>query len=294
MQVPIGFPPWSKRVNNWRRSLLKKHTEKTISIIYVQLIKYNLLVSPAKRSKPYKQKKTGNSSAIPEKTNVAKEKPAKGRDRTLRKKVQRSLFPGSWKLNTGLFLLFVVATIILYAIDLRLDFFRVDDQQYVVHDPWIKGVTAENIKHILTTPYFVNYSPLHLFSYMLDYAINGLDPYTFHLSSNIWAGIVAGFVFLTALGLTGRYFMAVAAAALFVVHPVHVEAVAWIASRKDLVATAFALPSFLAYLRYRNEKPSRWYVISLLFFLVAVAGKLSVATFPAVFFAYDLFIEKRP
>jgi hypothetical protein len=252
-------------------------------------------VSSAKRSKPYKQKKTGNSSAIPEKTNVAKEKPAKGRDRTLRKKVQRSLFPGSWKLNTGLFLLFVVATIILYAIDLRLDFFRVDDQQYVVHDPWIKGVTAENIKHILTTPYFVNYSPLHLFSYMLDYSINGLDPYTFHLSSNIWAGIVAGFVFLTALALTNRQIIAIAAAILFVLHPVHVEAIAWIASRKDLVATAFALPSLLAYLKYRRAASSstQWYVLSLVLFLFALAGKLSVATFPVVFIALDLFVEKR-
>src|SRR5262249_18246711 len=87
--------------------------------------------------------------------------------------------------------------------------------------------------------------------------------------------------------------VALSCAILFVVHPVHVEAVAWISSRKDLVATAFALPSLLAYLRYRKDASKLWYFISLLLFSIAVAGKLSVVTFPALFFAYDLFVEKR-
>src|SRR5439155_23489190 len=168
-----------------------------------------------------------------------------------------------------------------YSPDLHLGFFAVDDPDYVVKNTWIRSISGENIDHILTTPYFANYSPAHLFSYMLDYVIGGPNAFAFHLSSNIWAGVVAGFVFLTALALTQNKFVSIAAAILFIVHPVHVEAVAWISSRKDLVATAFALPSFLAYLKYRNAAGSkRWYVISLLLFLFAVAGKLSVATFP--------------
>jgi hypothetical protein len=207
----------------------------------------------------------------------------------------RPILPGPWQTNALAFLLFAVATLGLYASDLRLGFFKVDDQQYVVNNPWIKGVTLENLRHIFTSPYFVNYSPLHLFSYMLDYAVAGLNPLAFHLSNNIWAGVAAGFVFLVALALTGRRGVALAAAALFVVHPAHMEAIAWISSRKDLVAVAFALPSLLAYLRYRRGGPTarRWYVASLLLFLFAVAGKLSVATFPAVFLAFDLFVEKR-
>ena len=128
---------------------------------------------------------------------------------------------------------------------------------------------------------------------MIDYSINGADPYVFHLSSNIWAGIVAGFVFLVALALTGRYIIAIPAAVLFVVHPAHVEAVAWISSRKDLVAAAFALPSLLAYLKYRKGGASskKWYIISVVLFVMALMGKLSVATFPIVFLCIDLFIE---
>jgi len=206
------------------------------------------------------------------------------------------LLPGSWHTNLITFLLLTIATLALYAGDLRLGFFKIDDQQYVVNNPWIRGVTIENLRHILTTPYFVNYSPLHLFSYMLDYALAGLNAFAFHLSSNIWAGLVAGFVFLVAVALTGRQTVAIAAGALFVLHPAHVEAIAWISSRKDLVAAAFALPSLLAYLRYRQGGSAaiKWYFASVLLFLLAVAGKLSVATFPAVFLAYDLFVERRP
>jgi len=131
---------------------------------------------------------------------------------------------------------------------------------------------------------------------MLDYAFAGASPFVFHLSSNIWGGIVAGFVFLVALALTGNRIVSVATSLLFIVHPAHVEAIAWVSSRKDLVAAAFALPSFLAYLRYRQggANARRWYICSLALFLFAVAGKLSVATFPAVFVAHDLFVEKRP
>ena len=131
-------------------------------------------------------------------------------------------------------------------------------------------------------------------SYSLDWAIAGNDPFVFHLSSNIWAAIVAGFVFLAGLALTGSRIVAIAAATLFMVHPAHVEAIVWISSRKDLVAAAFALPSLLAYLKYRKEQKVNWYIISIVLFLFAILGKLSVATFAAVFFAHDVFVEKRP
>ena len=206
------------------------------------------------------------------------------------------IITGPWQTNAITFLLLVMATLVLYVGDLRLGFFAVDDPQYVVDNPWIRGLTFENLRHIFTTPYFANYSPLHLFSYVLDYVMAGLNAFAFHLSSNLWAGLVAGFVFLVALALTHHRLAAIVAAVLFILHPAHVEAIAWISSRKDLVAAAFALPSLLAYLCYRRGGPTarRWYIASLVLFLLAVAGKLSVATFPAVLLAYDLFIERRP
>ena len=204
-----------------------------------------------------------------------------------------SVVPGSWRVNGGIILLSILATTVLYAGDLHLGFFRIDDLQYVVSNPWIQGITWQNLAHILSNPYYLNYSPLHLLSYTLDYAVAGLDAYAFHLSSNLWAGVVAGFVYLVALALTQRRTIAVVAALLFILHPAHVEAVAWISNRKDLVAAAFILPCFLAYLNYRQRGTIAWYIVSLLLFLFALLGKLSVAAFPAVLLVVDLVIEKR-
>jgi len=210
--------------------------------------------------------------------------------------MSRPILPGGWQANTAVFLLLMIGTLALYWSDLRIGFFMLDDYGYVTDDPWIKGITLTNLRHILFTPHFANYSPIHLLSYLLDHAIAGLNPLAYHLSSNIWAGVVAGCAFLVALALTGRRMIAIAAAALFVVHPAHVEAIAWISNRKDVIAAAFTLPSFLAYLCYRRQgdKAYWWYGASVFLFLLGVAGKLSVATFPAVLLALDLFVEKRP
>jgi len=205
-----------------------------------------------------------------------------------------SVVPGSWQLNSGIVLLCIVATAVLYAGDLSLGFFRIDDQQYVVSNPWIQGLTWKHLAHILSSPYYLNYSPLHLLSYALDYAVGGLNAYAFHLSNNLWAGVVAGFVYLVALALTQQRTTAIVAALLFVVHPAHVEAVAWISSRKDLLAAAFVLPCVLAYLKYRQRCAIGWYIVSLLLLLFALLGKLSVAAFPAVLVVLDLVLEKRP
>jgi hypothetical protein len=204
------------------------------------------------------------------------------------------VLPGPWQLNTAIVFLCILGTALLYAGDLRLRFFRIDDPQYVVNNAWIQGATWEHVEQILSNSYYLNYSPLHLLSYMLDHAIAGLNAYAFHLSSNLWAGIVAGLVYFFALALTQRRLTAIAAAALFVVHPVHVEAVAWISSRKDLVAAAFVLLGFLAYLKYRQRDAIAWYLASLLLFLLALLGKPSVVVFSAVLLSFDLFIEKRP
>ena len=218
------------------------------------------------------------------------DKPAKGKAAV---HLYSHLLPGAWQLNSAIVLLCILATAVLYAGDLRLGFFRIDDPQYVVSNSWVQGVTWEHIRQIFSNSYYLNYSPLHLLSYALDHAVAGLNAYAFHLSSNLWAGFVAGLVYLIALALTQHRLTAIAAAILFVVHPVHVEAVAWISSRKDLVAAAFVLPAFLAYIKYRQRGAITWYVVSVLLFLLALLGKLSVAAFPAVLLSYDILGEKR-
>lgn len=202
--------------------------------------------------------------------------------------------PGAWR---HLLAVAVVSclTLVVYGPALDLGFFHLDDPTYVTNNPWIKGFTAVNLQHMLTQPYFANYSPVHLLSYALDYAIAGLDPRAYHLSNLIWGAVAALGVYVLALRLLDRWWAALAASILFVVHPAHVEAVAWISSRKDLIAAAFATLSVAAYLHYR-ENPSRraaWYWGSLLLFLLGLAGKLSVVPVPAILLGFDWFLERR-
>ena len=203
--------------------------------------------------------------------------------------------PGPCYLHVILFVLLLAVTCALYLGDLNLGFFHIDDPSYITRNPWIQGAKAENIGYILTQPYNANYSPLHLFSYMLDHQLSGLNPRVFHWSSNIWGGVAAGFVYLLALVFVRKWPLALAAAILFVVHPAHVEAVAWISSRKDLVAAAFALPATLTYFRYRSATKRRgaWYVVTLVLMSLGTAGKLSVVMVPVIWLFFDYFVERR-
>jgi len=203
--------------------------------------------------------------------------------------------PGKWQHHALICLALVALTSVVYLGDLRLGFFRIDDLDYVVNNPWIRSFSGKNLWFILTQPYFFNFSPLHLLSYSVDYAVNGVDPFVFHLSSNLWAGVAAASVYLLAVALTRSIAGGALAAVLFVLHPSHVEAVAWVSSRKDLVAAAFAAPALWAYLRYREMRGKQWgwYALALILYSCALAGKQSVVILPVVFGVFDVFVERR-
>lgn len=200
-----------------------------------------------------------------------------------------------WLRHLAGFLVPALVTLALYAPTAKLGFFHLDDPGYVVNNPLIADMSPGHLKDILTRPYFANYSPLHLLSYALDYRLAGLSARAFHLSSNLWGAAAAGLVYLLAFQFMRRFWPALFAGLLFAAHPAHVEAIAWISSRKDLVATAFALPSLLAYLLYRRQKRRAlfWYAFSVLLFVLAEAGKQSVVILPAVFVLHDWLAEKR-
>jgi hypothetical protein len=156
-----------------------------------------------------------------------------------------------------------------------------------------RALTLENLGRIATEPYFANYSPLHLLSYALDWRLAGDDPRAFHLSSNLWGGLCAAWVYGLAFYLFRRRPLAWAAGLLFALHPAHVEAIAWISSRKDLVATFLAVPCLIAWLEGRRRSSRAWYAAALVLYTLALAGKMSVVVLPAVFLLFDLLVERR-
>ena len=189
----------------------------------------------------------------------------------------------------------VIFTCVLYFGDLDLGFFHLDDERYVVKNPWIRSLSLTNLSHILSEPYFFNYSPMHILSYALDHVFDGLNPVVFHLSSNLWAGLGTAGVYLLALMLTGQQMVAFSAALLFAAHPAHVEAIVWISSRKDLVAVGFGIPMMLTWLLYlqRSRHYKSWYLVTMALFTIAIAGKLSITVIPAMVFTYEYFMLGR-
>src|SRR5207244_3155723 len=117
-----------------------------------------------------------------------------------------------------------------------------------------------------------------LLSYALDIAIAGSkSAVALHLSNVLWYAWVICMVYLLAFTISGEVLMAAAAALLFAVHPAHVEVTAWISSRKDLIATGFAVLSMSCYLLYRRKTSRhRWcYAGALLCFFLASGAKQS-------------------
>jgi hypothetical protein len=190
----------------------------------------------------------------------------------------------------------LLANLVLYHGTLELGFLSVDDPDYVQNNPYIDQLSASNVRHILTAPYGANYAPANLLSYSLDVALaKGKSAAAIHLSNVLWHGFGVCMVYLLAFAIWPRILTAAAAAVLFLLHPAHVEVVAWISSRKDLVAISFAALSMAGYLVYRRRSRGwgGWYAGSVLAFLLASAGKQSVLLLPAVMLVWDVLVERR-
>lgn len=186
-------------------------------------------------------------------------------------------------------LLVALAALALFFPALSYEFLNWDDPGYVLNNPWIRSWSGENLRFVFTQPYFANFLPLHLVSYMVDYSLWALNPFGYHLQSVLLHALNSALALMVVRRLFGSLPIAFGAALFFAVHPSHVEAVAWISIRKDLLSAAFALLSVLFYLRVTPEGPFRWrpYLVSVLFFVLALLSKVSVVVLPAFLLLLD-------
>lgn len=184
--------------------------------------------------------------------------------------------------------------------------FVYDDHSLVERNYAIRSISPGNILRLLTQPINDTYRPLRAFSYALDYQLWGLNPLGFHLT-NILLHVLNGIlVYWLVCFLLGSRWCAAVAALLFTLHPIQTEAVAWISGRKDLLATAFVLSSFLLYLHTRCEfAPSSWspqrlrgreiagMVLSMLLFAGALLVKEHAVAMVGVVFLYEILSRPR-
>ena len=156
-----------------------------------------------------------------------------------------------------------------------------DDEFYINDNPYLKSLSSDNIKTLFNTKtyHMGNYHPLSMISLSIDYAIGGEDedgninPYMFHFTSLVLHILVSLLVFWFVLLLLKNINIAIISALLFGVHTLHVESVAWISERKDVLYAFFFVASLVSYVKYTDKKNLFWYFAALLLFLLSLFSK---------------------
>jgi tetratricopeptide (TPR) repeat protein len=223
-------------------------------------------------------------------------------------------------------LLLVLITVGLYWPVLRHGFINLDDPDYVTGNPRVQaGLAFESIRWAFFSFHSSNWHPLTWLSHMLDCQLYGLKPAGHHLTNVLFHVANVLLLFLWLRDMTGALWRSAVVAALFAVHPLHVESVAWVAERKDVLSTFFGLLSLWAYTRYAKssvqcsvfsvqssapgvQNPesrhtgrhslftihhSRWYFLSLLLFTLGLLSKPMLVTLPFLLLLLDYWPLRR-
>ncbi len=183
--------------------------------------------------------------------------------------------------------LFIILSFIAFGASLWHGFSMIDDPYLVQQNLAIRGPTLEHLRRIFTSYDPELYIPLTLFSYQLNFLVSGLDAGFYHFTNILIHGLNGALVAWVLLLLTKKRKAALIAGLLWLVHPLNTEAVVWIAGRKDLLSTFFALGSTIAFLLYRGKGERRLYWISLAMFTLGLLSKATIFTLPVVFLLFD-------
>ena len=177
---------------------------------------------------------------------------------------------------------------------LRHDFIYYDDPGFVLDNPHVRdGLTWANVKWAFLSPGVDYWRPLSWLSHMADCQIYGLNPWGHHLSSILLHALNSLLVFVVLRKLTGAVWRSLLVAALFGLHPMHVESVAWIAERKDVLSTSCWLLTLWAYAHWvsrraaRQPRASAFYGLALAFFVLGLMSKPMLVTVPCVLLLLD-------
>src|ERR1700722_17819843 len=179
-------------------------------------------------------------------------------------------------------------------------FIAFDDRSYVVGNAHIQhGFSWTAIKWAFNAIYSNNWHPLTWLSHMLDCRLYGLDPAGPHLTNLAFHIINTLLLFLLLENLTSKLWPSAFVALLFAIHPMHVESVAWISERKDVLSTFFFLLTLLAYARYVElagaKKRLSWviYGLALLLFALGLLAKPMLVTLPCILCLLDFWPLRR-
>jgi len=190
--------------------------------------------------------------------------------------------------------LVLLATFISMFPTLRNEFVNWDDIIYIMNNDMIRSFSVENMGKIFSSYFMGNYHPLPLLSYTFDYAVYEMDPFGYHLHNLVLHLINVFLVYFFVWHLLGRRLApAIFAALLFGIHPMHVESVAWISERKDLLYTLWYLAGLISYLFYIRTSKKSYYFLTMAAFLLSLLSKAQAVTFPLVLLLIDYLLSRK-
>lgn len=193
-----------------------------------------------------------------------------------------------------LLLVTVIVTFIVYSRAIGYGFiYNWDDAGYILKNEYLQSFTLSNIADIFSSFHMHNYHPLTTLTYLIEYTLVGEKAWLYHLN-NILLHLANTYLvyFLIRKLLRGAELPALITAALFALHPMHVESVAWISERKDVLYTFFYLMALIRYVHYLETGKRSEYLYTVLFFILSCFSKSAAVTLPVLLFAFD-YLHKR-
>jgi Tfp pilus assembly protein PilF len=191
-------------------------------------------------------------------------------------------------------LLLAFTTLLVYLPVTHSGFINYDDDDYVTNNQVVKdGLTFAGIKWAFTTVHASNWHPLTWLSHMTDCELFATNAAAHHFVNVLFHAANAVLLFVLLLRLTNALWPAAFVAALFAWHPLHVESVAWIAERKDVLSTFFALLALLSYANYVKANCRRSFWSALVFFALGLMAKPMLVTLPFVLLLLDYWPLQR-
>lgn len=167
-------------------------------------------------------------------------------------------------------------------------FVNYDDQTYVYKNPRISaGLTTTGFLAAFTQPHAQNWHPLTTLSHMLDCQVFGLNPAGHHFVNVLLHGVAVLLLFSVLNAMTGALWRSAFVVALFAIHPLRAESVAWIAERKDVLSGVFFMLTIAAYVRYIRERRIGSYLLTALVFGMALMCKPTVVVLPVLLLLLD-------
>jgi protein O-mannosyl-transferase len=200
----------------------------------------------------------------------------------------------SRRVTVVIYVLLVAITLAVFAQTIRCDFVNFDDDLYVYNAPAIQtGLTTKGIALAFTSSHARNWHPLTTISHMLDCQLYGLKAGGHHATSLLLHTVAVLLLFWVLRQMTGAVWKSAIVAALFAVHPLHVESVAWVSERKDVLSAVFFLFTLDAYVRYARVPSVTRYLAVALLLAAGLMSKPMLVTTPLILLLLDYWPLRR-